>query len=100
MQHRAHGFCHAHLRQFQHAFDAGDGFQAAVIAAIAAFTIRVNLGVADLHQAAAAGVQQAAIGDHSRADVVVDYHLDDVARPREAPNNDSAMVQALISCCI
>ena len=34
--------------------------------------------MANLHQAAAAGVQQAPIGDHPGADVMIDDHLNDV----------------------
>jgi hypothetical protein len=35
--------CQPHLRQFQHAFDAGDGFQTAMVTAVAALTVRIDL---------------------------------------------------------
>lgn len=98
MQQRAHRLRHAHLRQLQHAFYAGNRLQTTMIAAVTAFAVGIDLGMANLHQAAAAGVQQAPIGDHPGADVMIDDHLNDVLAPREAPNKDSAIVQALMSC--
>lgn len=54
----------------------------------------------DLDQTAAARMQQATIGNHPGADVMINHHLNNVPRPAEAPNSDSAIVQALISCWI
>ena len=49
-----------------------------MVAAVTAFAVGIDLGMANLHQAAAAGVQQAPIGDHPGADVMIDDHLNDV----------------------
>ncbi|MOA42814.1 hypothetical protein D3C78_1649010 [compost metagenome] len=57
MQRRAHGLAQAQLRQLHHAFDAGDGFQTAMIAAIAALAVGIDLRMANLYQAAAARMQ-------------------------------------------
>ncbi|MNP39975.1 hypothetical protein D3C76_1335720 [compost metagenome] len=81
MQRRAHRLAEAELGQLQHAVDAGNGLQTPMIAAVAAFTIGIDLGMTNLYQAAAAGVQQTAIGNHPGPHVVVDHHLNHVPRP-------------------
>ena len=78
VQQRAHRLGHAHLRQLQHAPYAGNGFQTAMVAAVAALAVGIDLSMADLHQAAAASMQQASVGDNPGADVMIDDHLNDI----------------------
>ena len=52
-----------------------------MVAAVAAFPVGIDLRVADLHQATAARMQQASVGDDARPDVMVDHHLNDIPRP-------------------
>ncbi|MNC30054.1 hypothetical protein D3C81_2235570 [compost metagenome] len=49
-----------------------------MVAAIAAFTIWIDLCVTNLHHAAAARMQYASVGDHPCADVMIDDDLNDV----------------------
>lgn len=57
MQRGAHGLTEPDLRQLQHAFHAGNGLQTAVVPAVAALTVWVDLGMANFHQTAASGVE-------------------------------------------
>ena len=74
----AHRTAQPLLGDLQHVLNAGHGFETAVVAAVTAFAVGIDTGVADLHHAVAAGVQHMAAGDHPGADVVVDHHLNDV----------------------
>ena len=51
-----------------------------MVAAIAAFTVGIDLRMANLHQATAACMQQMAVSDHPCTHVMIDHHLNDVAR--------------------
>ena len=64
--------------EIKQASDAGDGFQATVITAITAFTVRVDLSMTDFHQRPATGMQDTAAGNDAGAHVMVDDNLDDV----------------------
>lgn len=78
MQRRAHGLAEPDLRQLQHAFHAGDGFQTAMVAAVTALAVGIDLRVADFDQATASGMQKASVGDDARPDVMVNHHLNHV----------------------
>ncbi|SAJ34614.1 Uncharacterised protein [Enterobacter cloacae] len=50
-----------------------------MVTAVAAFSVRIDLRMADLHQATAASMQQTPVGDHTCANVMINHHLNYVA---------------------
>ena len=80
MQRGAHGLAEPDLRQLQHAFYTGNSLQAAMVPAVAALPVRVDLSVPDFHQAAAPGVKKTPVGDDTRPNVMVDHHLNHITR--------------------
>ena len=52
-----------------------------MVTAVASLAVGIDLGMTDLDQTAAARMQQATIGNHPGADVMINHHLNDVPRP-------------------